>query len=459
MYFHTFKCLTNLQHIRSLFKLDVEGRSTGFIVYYEQPSERLSYTCEFIFSHVLGVNYSLTNSVYEFEYSTFNKINYSATNFAESFRIIPSGLLSESKLNTSFKPEAMRKQNKLYFFENGGDQGFDVFSAVFYFISRYEEWQDFAADVHLRFESKNSILFREKCHLKPVVDSWILELKAALEKFYPQCNFPQKQMQVISTIDVDNLYAYKLKGILRTGGAFAKDLLKGDISNARERLKVVGGKQKDPFDIYDGISTFCKEQKTPLFYFFLFRTGTKFDRTVDPASGAFKKVFDVIKKESAYIGLHPSYFSAYDEHILQNEVKLINSSLEEPVVFSRQHYLRFNIKTTPKQLLKNGIRVDFTMGFASTAGFRAGTSFPFYYYDFSSESKSELLFVPFCAMDGAYTVYNKTLPESALVEFEALKEEVRKVHGFYITVFHERSFSDRLYKGFGALYKKLHKKS
>lgn len=96
------------------------------------------------------------------------------------------------------------------------------------------------------------------------------------------------------------------------------------------------------------------------------------------------------------------------------------------------------------------------MGFASYPGFRAGTSRPFHYYDFAKEASTELLFVPFCAMDGAYTVYDLADPDAALNSMLHLAKEVKKVNGLFITVFHERTFFDHLYMGFGTLYKKLH---
>jgi hypothetical protein len=58
-------------------------------------------------------------------------------------------------------------------------------------------------------------------------------------------------------------------------------------------------------------------------------------------------------------------------------------------------------------------------------------------------------------MDGAFTVYQKQTPEQAYQELYRLAAEVKKVEGIFVTVFHERTFSDHLYMGFGSLYKKL----
>jgi hypothetical protein len=239
----------------------------------------------------------------------------------------------------------------------------------------------------------------------------------------------------------------------------AKDVLKFEFKNLKERCQVLIGKKKDPFDIYEDVSDFCFENKIPLIYFFLFRSGTKHDRTVNPESPAFKSVFEILKKNYALIGLHPSYHSAENKNLLISEKNNLAEKVREKITLTRQHYLRFNIRTTPKQLIENGFEADFTMGFASSPGFRAGTSHPFYYYDFGSEKRdSKLLFVPFCIMDGAYTIYENASPDLAYTEMLTIAKEIRKVNGLFISVFHERTFSDHLYKGYGTLYKKLHLK-
>jgi hypothetical protein len=294
-----------------------------------------------------------------------------------------------------------------------------------------------------------------KYHLKPVVDIWINEFIALVGTF-GAVTLEKPRFTVMSTIDVDNLFAFKAKGLLRTAGAMVKDLLKGEGHSFISRLKVLAGKIPDPFDVYDDVSAFCESNQIPLVYFFLFRNGSRYNRTVNPRSGAFLKVFEKIKAHRGAIGLHPSYNTLVDKSLLREEVNRLSSRLMAPVLFSRQHYLRFDIRSTPKLLMECGIIADFTMGYASQPGFRAGTSFPFHYYDFEKEEETKLLFVPFCAMDGAYMVYEKYTPESALLSMMTLAREIKKTNGFFITVFHERTFYDHLYKGFGTLYKKLY---
>ena len=445
--------------LHKLLNLEVNSASPTFILYSEKITTRLNYVSKFIFEHVLKVKVISANTLSEFENSDLFKINYSKQPISNSFQIIPQALLFETGI-TEINPIAALKNNLIYFFENKTKEpanlNYDIFASVFYFISRYEEWQAFEPDIYGRFEAKASILFQNKMHLKPVVDNWIMELKNELENFFSEIKFPQNTFKVISTIDVDNLYAYKAKGFVRTIGAIFKDILKCDLSNLKNRINVLSKKTEDPFDIYSSVSDLCLNKKIPLIYFFLFRSGTKYDRTVDPNSNAFVDVFKRIKERSAFIGLHPSYNTSVEKNLIVPERKKLAQKTEQTIMLSRQHYLRFNIRTTPWMLMENGLDADFTMGFASTPGFRAGTSFPFYYYDFNRERSLQLLFIPFCAMDGAYFVYDKISPEKMLNSLIDLAKEVQKVNGLFVSVFHERTFSSHLYPSYYRIYNNFH---
>lgn len=440
--------------LQELIHPSVSPGAPTVLIFSPRESARLDYVCEFIFHRVLGLNYRISSGLADVSTGDQPCINYSEQKLPGAVQILPQGLLFETGLRSEF-PTAHWEQGRFYMFRATGSTA-DIFSAVFWSISRYEEWQNAERDRHGRFEAAQSFFFRHKAHLAPVTDQWIMDLKALLLTHYPGLDVPPIKNQVISTLDVDNLYAYRHKGWLRTLGASARDLVTGQFANLGRRLSTLIGASRDPFDIYSSLSSFCSEQKLPLFCFFLFRNDTAFDRTVDPRSGAFDKILALLKDNGAVCGLHPSYFTVNEPTRLSDEVRQFSGSYGEPVTCSRQHYLRFDIRRTPRDLLANGIEADFTMGFASSPGFRAGTAYPFRYYDLEKEQALELVAVPFCAMDGAYFVYEQLSPDEALQSLTALAAEVGRTGGNFVTVFHERTFSDHLYPGFGSLYKKLH---
>ena len=174
--------------LHKLLDLGIKSEHLGFIIYCEKTSPRLLYVTQFIFEHVFKSRYILTNSISEFENSKLYKVNYSSTAIADSFKISPHKLLFETSVSEN-SPKASIKNELVYFFENesindNAHFGYDIFSSVFYFISRYEEWQPFEPDIHGRFEAKSSILFQNKMNLKPATNNKVHFFFLESESFF-----------------------------------------------------------------------------------------------------------------------------------------------------------------------------------------------------------------------------------------------------------------------------------
>ena len=447
-------------NISDFFSVEIKRTAPKFYLYTTQSSPRLEFVCKFIFQQCLLAELEIITDPTHFEKIQGNKLNYSNVLFTGVFQIHPSGLLNEKGINKQ-PPVPSFENEQLYFFKSQIEPGsfalhFDILSAVFYLVSRYEEWQEYTVDEHGRFSIEQSILYKTNKHLVPLVDLWIEEFKEKVLVEKLGAKLPQPQPKILSTLDIDNLFAFKGKGFFRVCGAFVKDVFKGDFISLGKRWQVLLRNRKDPFDIYDDVSRFCEDAQIPLIYFFLYRNGTKYDRTVDPGSKAFLKVFERLKKYNITGGLHPSYISNSSEYLLSEEFKKLTFDFQKQIQFSRQHFLMFDIRKTPQQLIKNGVVADFSMGYSNSPGFRAGTSRPFKYYNFEKEAAEPLFLVPFCFMDGAYSIHQKLTMEEALKNLLEMGEQVLRTGGNFVTVFHERSFYDHLYPGFSRLYKNLH---
>lgn len=429
-------------------------------IYTNNKTERLIYTCDFIFNTVLNCNYEIIDKVEEFEKNQGIKINYSSTFQVNCINVPEHPFLKIAcPINNQMQLEVEISDSFLLFKKQitNYDLNFDIFSAVFACISRYEEWLNPKLDEHKRFEIEQSVFFKYNYHLVPQVDKWIHQLREVLNTKY-KCNIPLLKFKQISTIDIDNLYAFQYKSLIRNLGGGIKDLFKGKFGLIAKRISVCLGMSKDPFDVYDQLIEHAKTNQFELVFFYLLNNKTKFDRTLDPSSKGFKQnIVGVASK--CMIGLHPSYYSFNNDELLKREISLFKLFTEEQVRLSRQHYLRFDIRLTPRLLEENGVKYDFTMGFAGKPGFRAGTSFPFPYFSFVINQPQNIVAVPFCAMDGAYSIYESFDYDSSLQSLNMLREEVKKVGGYFVTVFHERSFSKLHYGKMNELYFELFSKS
>jgi hypothetical protein len=141
--------------------------------------------------------------------------------------------------------------------------------------------------------------------------------------------------------------------------------------------------------------------------------------------------------------IHPSYRSAGKPAILQKEIRTLSSITGTEILVSRQHYLKFNLPESYRQYLEAGIMKEYSMGFASHCGFRAGTSKPFHFYDLEREAETALMVTPFQVMDRSLKDYMKLSPISALEKIRKLVDEVRSVKGTFVSIWHNDAFNDQ----------------
>ncbi|MDZ7614378.1 MAG: polysaccharide deacetylase family protein [Flavobacteriaceae bacterium] len=317
---------------------------------------------------------------------------------------------------------------------------FDLFAASFFLLSRYEEYMPHVRDEHERFAALESFAYRKKFIQKPVVDIWAYKLRELFKKNYPDQQFEKRTFKYLSTIDVDLAYQYKYKGFMRHVGGIVKDLVELQFHKVFERFLIVFNFKKDPYDVYENIVKLHKKYEVELIFFFLLGEYNNFNKNISVNNGKFKSL---IKEMADYvgIGMHPSYYTMKDEERLKYEKKLLEGILNFQVIRSRQHFLRVDLPETYQYLLDVGITEDYTMGFAKHYGFRAGTCTPFYFYDLDFEIQTPLKLFPFAVMDGTLKDYLNMTTKKSFETIEKLVEEVKKVDGTFITIFHNESLS------------------
>ena len=379
--------------------------------------------------------YQITTSAEEFAQYKGPKINYSAIVICEDeIHIVPSRFLEETT-HRGFTPEIKTiGATKVLFpaVEAGEDvYPFDLFAAVFYMLSRYEEYGSKAKDKWGRFPAKESLAYQHNFLHLPVVDIWLAELLEAMKRKHPQVGYARKT-KVQFTYDIDVAYAYKGRHIIRQGGSAFKDILRINPYNLAQRTAVLAGYLEDPFDTYDYI---LQESINPLFFFLLSEKKTRYDHNVDPKNRIMKKLAIKLYRK-ALVGLHPSFYSSDIPKKITAEKKILEAYTDKKTVHSRQHYLRFSVPDTYRHLLHNHIEEDYSMAFAEMPGFRAGTCTPFYFFDVEKDSVTALKIFPSPVMESTFRDDMVMPAKGALPYFIQYFEAVHKVNGHFIPIFH-----------------------
>lgn len=365
-------------------------------------------------------------------------LNYSAEQLSfNNFQIHPQPLLLEAGIQ---QQTICVKKDKIlpYFFETPGDFYFDVLAASFYLMQRYEEYLPYQKDQYGRYAHQNSIAFKENFLHLPLVNLWMEEFKKVLLIKFPTLAFKEKKFHFIPTYDIDIAYSYKGKGVVRSLGRIIKSFLKGNSADVVDRVKVVTGKEKDPFDIYDELDELHQYYNLNPIYFFLLAAYQKgYDKNISVDSNKLKSLISSVSAK--YItGIHPSWQSFLKDDILLQEINTyISLAQADKCTVNRQHYIRFVLPQTFQQLLdKTEIRSEYSMGYGSINGFRASVSTPYYWYNLEMEKATELEIHPFCYMEANSIYEQNDTTQQALVQLIDYANVIKAIGGTMITVFH-----------------------
>ena len=211
-------------------------------------------------------------------------------------------------------------------------------------------------------------------------------------------------------------------------------------------------KQPDSFDTYNHILNQKAIHNHSVIFFFLLGERNAFNRNINPE----KKVLqDLIRRlaKTETIGIHPSYFADADYKLMLQEKEMLEETSEKKIMNSRQHYLRLDLPVTYNHLIECGITDDFTLGFAELPGFRSGTCNAFYFYNLQKEQETELLLHPVTFMEGTFIEDMQLTPAETLAQMKQLIDEVKKVNGHFIPIWHNHSISEQhIWKGMRAVH-------
>ena len=407
-------------------------------LYCPQVSPRIKYVFEFVFRDVLMVDYIISSDQIQIKGPV---INYSKEKLnIKNFQIYPTAFLKSTDLNFSNYISYDSKEN--HFFEvQEGDLSFDIFSAVFFLISRMEEYNLNTYDEHQRYISENSCLVKLKLEDKPVVDNWCFELLKKVNNFFNLETKSTKKFMQYCTFDIDNAFAFKNKGLIRNTGSFIKDLFFLRSYKLKQRFQYLFGVAKDPYDNYYYISEFLKKNNLKSVFFFLLGNYGKMDKNINPKNANFKKLILSISRNNE-VGIHPSYNSFNNTNLVSHEISLLKETIYKKITQSRYHYLRFSFPKSYQILNRLGVQKDYSMGYSDRVGFRAGTCTPFKFYDLENETTTDLKIVPFSYMDGVLNDHLKYSCKSSIEIVRNLKNNVKKVNGEFTSVWHNESLSN-----------------
>ncbi|MTB52168.1 polysaccharide deacetylase family protein [Lewinella sp. W8] len=327
----------------------------------------------------------------------------------------------------------------------------DLLSCIFFALSRYEEYGPGPRDGHGRFTAADSHAQRWGYLPRPVVAEWAERLITVITgKTSPQS---PNDWSLQLTYDVDIPWAWQHRG-WRGVAAGLRDLLTGHWQRARNRF--FGTNTHDPYWTFEQLENLHREHGLGVLYFWLLSEGkNRHDPNTFPIPAAQRDLIRQLSQRQV-CGIHPSYEASDRPPLLDQERARLEEITGKTITRSRQHFLRFRLPDTYRQLYHAGIQHDYSMGYADAIGWRAGTNRPFYWYDLDREGVTGFRVHPFGAMEVTLKQYLDLGPREAKAEILALAAATLPYGGPFTLLWHNSSFSAAYgWRGWWEMYQQL----
>lgn len=392
-------------------------------IFAEHPTNRLKFVLDFCFKEK-GQDYILIHQHEDWDPGDDTALSYSNQQMDCDYAIEPLGLLNESDIDPFLKLEKYGEKLTLR-----GDS--DPLSVIFYILSRYEEYQEHQADQHGRFLSTSSAQFELNVLHSPICDIIVRKLWQKLGLDYQPV---KEKFEFVPSFDIDVAWAFKHRPLWRRIGALKN-------GQFLQRLGVLLFGEKDPYDTYNKIVEISARVDRIICFAPLSDYGP-YDKNISHKNEHYRSLIRGLNADGG-MGLHPGYQAHLNEDILQEEKARIEEILGREMVKSRFHFLRLDVPSSYPLMIKIGFKKDYSMGYADQVGFRAGTSFPFYYFNLNTNETTDYLIFPFAYLDNAFKDYLKLDVDSAILQMKDLVNEVKEVGGVFMCIWHNHSINDQ----------------
>lgn len=329
---------------------------------------------------------------------------------------------------------------------------FDLFSFLAATLFRAEEYQSKMFENSRDAQSLGMIVNRFDIYDQPIVDQWIRFIFQHLLGPIPS-RFEIQGNPIWMTHDVDHLLRWHWKRVLLFSFQFPlKVFTRQGRIEFKSMLKSVF-KGKDPLDQIQTVID-C-DQARPSTFFVLGWHRDHQIRRYNILRPRFKKILSVIPKSGREIGLHSSPLHIQSLQGLRSEMNRVKKSLNCPIRMNRSHFLKYDIRQTPKILSQIGIELDSTLGFNDHPGFRCGSAMPFKWFDLNTNQEIEIIIAPLIFAD--HQMQNELFAQSDTFINTMIHyiRQCQKVGAPCTILMHDLYFADIISKQHKSFYQKI----
>ncbi|MCZ4224312.1 DUF7033 domain-containing protein [Pedobacter rhodius] len=399
------------------------------IVFSPLLTPRIKYIFNFIFKDILKAEVEFTGNSVHFLQSEHVKISYSDNPLADELFFKSSPLLFSNKVE-ELKLKTISFSDYLVPFPvEASALSFDVFSASFFILSRYEEYLH-KEKSDANFTARDSTQYKWKVLNRPIIDEWALLLKNMIKKKYPSFKFHEKTFQHQPTIN------FTLKPDIPSGFLPKTKFIFTSIFNKKQ--KFLSG----VFDDLTGLGINPEEVITDLGYLEIKSQPVYFINfpTDDKNRFSFENSASFLKEKQIGL-LSPCLPEKEKSGNLKREVLKLGKVQNSSINLRSQQLDFLKLPACYLHLLSAGITSDYSMGYSDEVGFRAGTCTPFNWYDLQLEKVTPINVKSYSISDTAIHYQNVNDATKTIKDFI---DAVKLVDGHFYSSWQLKNLSENV---------------
>lgn len=326
----------------------------------------------------------------------------------------------------------------------------DIIGMAFFLLSGYADIKYSKRDDLERDIGNSSFVVRKSLIDRPIIQEWFLVLAEALLSEKDFQNLKNRKFNLSVTHDVDQPYEYLsytpqrfLKRIIgdffkRRSFKKAAVRLKGYTNKLRKRYK------RDPYNNFQELTELLDKYRVKSTFFFV-ASDNKHPQDVKYIieHPAISEILKLVDDKGHKIGIHPSFFTLRNPEILKEEIHrlsqvLADLEIDQAIISSRKHYLRWDWLHTPFILNEAGITDDYTVGYPDRTGFRVGVAFPYSAFCWNTKKALPLKLHPLCVMECSLTHerYMGLTYNEAELKVSEYADLLKNLGGEYVVLWH-----------------------
>ena len=420
------------------------------LVYCFEKTARLDYVFKLVLEELAGIDFRITTNVDEYKATDLPCLNYSGSGLKEAEVFIKANALLFEKGVKEQQLKFTQEENAPQLHFNNGDN-FDPFSAAFFLVSRYEEYLPYTPDEFHRFPAVASEITKQNLLHLPLVNLWSEEVKQVLKERFPSLSSTQRPFSAVITIDVDQAYAFKYRGMKRQAISLIRNVALVKPQYLLAQAKTLSNLCRDPFDSFEYLRQCQSSTELQFIYFINVGKYSKYDKNTSTSNTQFRRLLKGISSY-AEIGLHPSFYTNEFPEKFFEEKSDLEWAIGKQIRKSRQHFLKLKLPHTYRCVIDAGLTDDYTMGYASHPGFRAGICTPFKWFDLEKDLSTELLVHPITYMEGSFHKLHCS-PSDAASCSDRFIDIVKRFNGEFVSLWHNHTVNESFaWKGWRTVF-------